>query len=158
MTPPKESLEERANRLSKKYQLTQSDFDAECINGKGDLTKVVQSTLADLLPDEHFVITESVTSDSQRYMATVSYQGKKLVDVYADTYADFLPEDFWQRFEAIPVAMNSSKRFYFINPILLGQVFWCICGTEDNVKAAKADGLPVVLPGEDFMEADVSEF
>lgn len=45
-----------------------------------------------------------------------------------------------------------------INPRLLGQDAWYFCGTEDNLNAAKKEGLPLVYSGEDIMEMDISEF
>ena len=154
----KESLSERAMRLSSKYGLTQTRFDCECIYSKGDLTKVISSILKDLLPGQQFEIIETISSDGKQYVAKVKYKSGQEIEIFADTHADFLPDGFSFILETIPQKIGSDKRFYMINPRLLGQDAWYFCGTETNLKAAKSDGLPLIYSGEDFMEMDISEF
>ncbi len=154
----KESLSERAKRLSSKYSLTQTGFDCECIYSKGDLTKVVSSILKDLLPDQQFQITETVSLDEKQYVAKVKHKNGQEIEMFADTFADFLPDSFSYLLESIPQKIGCDKRFYMINPRLMGQDAWYFCGTEANLKAAKKDGLPLIYSGEDFMEIDINEF
>ncbi len=154
----KESLSERAKRLSAKYNLMQTGFDSECIYSKGDLTKLVSSILKDLLPDQQFEITETTSPNGKQYVAKVKHNSGQEIEIFADTHADVLPDEFSFILESIPQKIGSDKRFYMINPRLLGQEAWYFCGTEANLKAAKSDGLPLIYSGEDFMEMDISEF
>ena len=154
----KEDLSEKAKRLSSKYNLTQTGFDSECIYVKGDLTKVISSILKDLMPEQQFEITETISSDGKQYVAKVKHKNGQEIEIFADTHADFLPDGFSYLLESIPQKIGSDKRFYMINPRLLGQDAWYFCGTEANLKAAKKEGLPLIYSGEDFMETDLSEF
>lgn len=154
----KESLSDRAKRLSSKYNLTQTGFDCECIYSIGDLTKVISSILKDLLPDQQFEITETISTDGKQYVAKVKHKNGQEIEMFADTHADFLPDGFSYLLESIPQKIDSDKRFCMMNPRLLGQDVWYFCGTEANLKAAKEEGLPVIFSGEDFMEMDISEF
>jgi hypothetical protein len=154
----KESLSDRAKRLASKYNLTQSGFDCECIYSKGDLTKVISSILKDLLPEEQFEITETISQDRKQYVAKVKHNGGQEIEMFAGIHADFLPEGFSYLLESIPSKIGSDKRFFMINPRLLGQDAWYFCGTEADLNAAKKEGLPLIYSGEDFMEMDISEF
>jgi len=154
----KESLSERAKRLSIKYNLTQTGFDCECIYVKGDLTDVITSILTHLLPNEKFEIAESISKDGDKFIAIVKHNSGQEFEFYADTHDDFLPEGFSYLLESIPSKIGSDKRFYMINPLLLGQDVWYFCGTEANLTAAKNEGLPIIYSGEDFMSMDISEF
>ncbi len=156
--PAKESLTDKAKRLASKYNLTQTGFDTECIYSKGDLTKVLSTILKDLLPEEQFQITETISADGKQYVAAVKHNNEQIIEIVADTHADFLPDTFSYLLESIPKKMGSDKRFFMVNPRLLGQDVLYFCGTETNLKAAKKEGLPLIYSGEDFMEMDISEF
>src|SRR5215213_8740112 len=100
--PPKETLSQRAKRLSQKYHLLQAGFDSECINGKDDLTKVISQTLSELLPEEKFTISETVSKDGKQYIANVKHSSGMNIQLFADTYADYLPDGFSMLLESIP--------------------------------------------------------
>lgn len=153
-----ESLTERAERLSTKYQLRSAGIDCECIYVKGDLANVLSVMLTGLLPEEKFQIDESVSADGKRFIAKVKHSGGQEIEIYAYTDGDFLPEAFCGLLESIPELIGNDKRFYMINPRLLGQYIWYFCGTEAELSAAKSEGLPLIYDGEDFMCLDISEF
>jgi|GEM_PF-3036973 len=156
--PEKETLSQRAKRLSEKYHLLQGGFDSECINRKGDLMRVISQTLSELLPEEDFTISETVSKDGKQYVAYVKHSSGTSILLYADTYADYLPEGFGTLLESIPVKIGSQKRFYMMNPRLMGQEVWYFSGDEKDIMQARKEGLPLIASGEDFMEMDVGEF
>jgi uncharacterized protein YneR len=156
--PPQETLSQRAKRLSEKHNLLQGGFDSECINQKGDLTKVISQTLSELLPEEKFTISETVSKDGRQYIADVKHSSGTTIQLFADTYADYLPEGFSMLLESIPVKIGSQKRFYMMNPRLMGQEVWYFSGDQTQIEQARKEGLPLITSGEDFMEMDISEF
>jgi hypothetical protein len=60
--------------------------------------------------------------------------------------------------ESIPVKIGSQKRFYMMNPRLMGQEVWYFSGDQTQIEQARKEGLPLITSGEDFMEMDISEF
>ena len=158
INPPKETLSQRVKRLSEKYHLLQGGFDSECINQKGDLTKLILQILSELLPEEKFAISETISKDGTQYIADVKHSSGTSIQLFADTHTDYLPEGFNFLLESIPVKIGSEKRFYMINPLLMGQDVWYFSGTEKNLMDSRKEGLPLILSGENFMDMDVSEF
>src|SRR5215218_7731642 len=82
------SLSEKVKNLTHKYQLTQSGFDTECIHFKGDLARVISSTLRELLPGERFDVNEVFSKYSTQFVAIVSHNNKKVIEISADTSSD----------------------------------------------------------------------
>jgi len=156
--PPKETLSQRAERLSERYHLFQGGFDSECINRKGDLTKVISQILSELLPEEKFTISETVSNDGRQYVADVTHSSGTTIKLFADTFADYLPEGFSVLLESIPMRIGSQKRFYMMNPRLMGQEVWYFSGDQKQIEQARKEGLPLIASEEDFMEMDISEF
>ena len=153
-----ELLSEKVARLKEKYNLTDCGIDIECIYQKGDLSNVLKKSLCLLLPDRDVEISEALSANNEQYIATIYSGGQMVINIYADTYADFLPDTFSYSFEEIPDLLKTGKKFCLINPMITGQAMWYICGFLQDLKNAKFDGLPVILPGEDFLSQDVSEY
>lgn len=126
------------------FSLTDCSFDTECIVNKGDLSDILHHILQELLPGETFEITEE-RDDEDRFKADVYYKNELLITLWADTDSDYLPEEFFEDLEEIPVLMKSGKRFYAISSEYLGQDAWYFCGTKTNLDAAVAAGLPLVM-------------
>ena len=159
MTPPsKETLDEKINRLKEQFYLTDCAFDIECIYQPGDLAGLLQGALSRLLPNNPVEIVEKLSADQQQYVATVSSNDQPLLDLFADTHADFLPDNFPSLFESLPERLGTEKRFYLLHPMLTGQVVWYFCGRPDELEQARSAGLPLMLPGEDLYSQDVSEY
>ncbi|MBN9381498.1 MAG: hypothetical protein J0H74_12075 [Chitinophagaceae bacterium] len=158
--PPidKEPFDQKVKRLQEQFDLTDFSLDVECIHQAGDLSDLVQNALTRLLPEVPVQIAETVSTDGRRYIATVSSHGLPVGELYADTHADFLPDDFLALFEALPEQLATVKRFYLINPKLTGQVAWYFCGLPANMQQAQTAGLPVVLPGDDWLYQEVGEY
>lgn len=127
-----------------RFALTDCSFDSECIYNKGDLREVIQNILHELLPEETFEIREE-RDDDDRFTADVFYKNELLITLWADTDSDYLPEEFFEYLEEIPVLMNNGKRFYAISSEHLGQDAWYFCGTKTNLDAAMEAGLPLVV-------------
>lgn len=156
--PPKETLSQRVKRLSEKYHLLQGGFDSECIYQKGDLTKVISQILSELLPEEKFTISETISTDGKQYVAEVKHRSGATIHLFADTYADYLPDTFTMLLESIPMKIGSKKRFYTMNPRLMGQEVWYFSGEETEIKHAKKEGLPLTTFDEDIMQMNLKEF
>ena len=152
------TLSGKVSELSTKYHLTECSIDVECIYQMGDLSEVLKESLSALLPDTNIEISEALSEDNDRYVATLSHEGRKIIDIFADTHADFLPDSFSMSFESIPALLGTTRLFCLINPTITGQLMWYICGLPQDLESAKSDGLPIILPGEDFMAQDVSEY
>lgn len=158
MEPKKESLSDLSARLKSQFAITETSFDAECIYKQGDLSALLTKALADLLPTEAFDISEKHSVEKEAFIATIKHNGNILLDIRADDYADFLPDDFSDLFESIPALSNTGKLFCLVNPKLSGQVFWYYCGTMEILTKCKAEGLPIILPNEDWLNMDLSQF
>lgn len=161
MTHISETLDARIERLSNKYHLHSHSFDAECLYEKGDLSSTMREFLSELLPEEEFSITETLSEDSKQYVAKIDFNQKEVGVVASNIGGDYLPDSFYSTLEEIPIIIGSSKRICMINPRLFGQEGCYISGTEKDLLAAKKDGLPLVFSHEsveDMMKADISEF
>jgi hypothetical protein len=146
-------LHQEIERIQQKYALVDFNIDAECIYKLGDLSEVLKKVLTIALPEKVIQIVEHLADDEQTYIATLSTPEAELT-ITADTYSDWLPDYFWESLEKIPVVFNSSKRFYSINPAigLTGQDAWYFCGREDQLQAARQEGLPLLFPGENYLD------
>jgi hypothetical protein len=146
-------LHQEIERIQQKYGLLDFNIDAECIYKFGDLSEDLGKVLTTALPEKAIQLVERLADDEQTYIATLSTPKAELI-ITADTHSDWLPEYFWQALEEIPIVFNSSKRFYSINPAigLMGLDAWCFCGTEDQLQAARREGLPLLLPGENYLD------
>ncbi len=147
-----DDLSQQIAAIKLKYQLVDFGFDTECIYDKGDLSSILSDIIGGTLPELNIKIAEEISVDGQQYIATLSNEGTSM-QLYADTFTDWLPDTFFDLLESIPVVFGSEKRYYSINPAigLTGQETWYFCGTEENLKQARAAGLPLVYPGEDMM-------
>jgi hypothetical protein len=146
-------LNAEINRIQQKYGLVDFNIDSECIYQLGDLSQVLQEVVFHTLPEKGIQIVERLSDDKQTYFATLSNAEAQLV-LRADTHSDYLPDEFWEELESIPAAFGSSKRFYSINPAigLTGQDAWYFCGTQEQLRAARQEGLPLIFPGEDYRD------
>ena len=152
----KKDLSKEIQRLKEKYNLTDFGFDAECIYQLGDLSELLKNSLKRLLPDIELGIEEQLKNG--RYVATIIHNGDFIVEIYANNDSDWLPDDFWELFDSIPNRLGLRRFFCSINPQLTGQTIWYLCGTNEQINSAKRDGLPIVLPGENIFEMDLSEY
>lgn len=148
-------LHEVINRVQQKYELVDFTIDAECIYKLGDLSHVLQEVLTATLPEKAIQLVECVSEDEQTYLATLSTP-EATITLTADTYSDWLPDYFWNALESIPAAFGSPKRFYSINPAigLTGQAAWYFCGTEAQLRAARQEGIPLLFPGENYLDTE----
>jgi hypothetical protein len=141
--------------LAKKYHLVEFKFDTECIHDKGDLSYLLRHIIDVTIPELGISIIEEMSVDRTRYVATLSNRELSM-QVFADTASDWLPDDFFMQLELIPVFFKSSKIYCSINPVVstvvVGQDAWYFCGTEDDLRAARENGMPIVFPGEDITE------
>jgi hypothetical protein len=148
-------LLQEIERIQQKYALVDFNIDAECIYKLGDLSEVLTKVLTIALPEKAIQIVEHLANDEQTYIATLSTSEAELT-IKADTYSDWLPDYFWELLEEIPIVFNSAKRFYSINPAigLTGQDAWYFCGREDQLQAARQEGLPLLFPGENYLDTN----
>jgi hypothetical protein len=146
-------LYQEIERIQQKYALLDFNIDAECIYKLGDLSEVLNQVLTSTLPEKAIQLVERLADDEQTYIATLSTPEAELL-ITADTHSDWLPEYFWNALEEIPIVFNSPKRFYSINPAigLTGQDAWYFCGTEGQLQAARREGLPLLFPGENYLD------
>jgi hypothetical protein len=155
--PNKESLPARMERLNAKYKLRSYYFDAECLYDEGDLARITQECLHELLPEEAFTVEEAATGNNGAAVATVYYQGKEVGSISSEG-GDYLPDDFYQEVEELPERIGSISRIYMLNPRLFGQDGCYVSGSHENLLAAKKEGLPLVLPDQNYLDEDLSEF
>jgi hypothetical protein len=141
--------------LKAKYDLIDFDFDTECIYGLGDLTQLIKYITDKTIPELDIKITEEISSDGDRYIATLSSHDTS-VQIFADTDTDWLSNDFFQILETIPDIFKTDKKYYSINPAigLTGQDAWYFCGSDIILKKARQQGLPLIFPGENITETD----
>lgn len=152
----KKDLSEEVQKCKEKYNLTDCGFDAECIYQLGDLADLLKDALQKLLPDIDFSIAEQLKNG--RYAAAISNNGIEIIEIYADTNSDWLPDDFWELFDSIPGRLGLQRLFCVINPQLTGQASWYLCGKSEDLMHAKNDGLPIVFRHENIFEADLSDY
>jgi len=150
-----DALLKRIEDLKLKHNLTDFHFDTECIYDLGDLSTLLKSVISSTISDAGIAITEEYSNDGKRFVATLSNQLNSF-QVFADTDTDWLPDDFFEKLESIPVIFESDLKYYSINPAigLTGQDAWYFCGTEKNLKEARKEGIPLIFPGEDITETD----
>ena len=148
-------ISDQIELLKVKYNLWDYNFDSECIYNDGDLTEVIKPVIDNCFPDFGILITETISEDNQKYIAELSNK-KASMRIYANTFTDFLPDEFYGLLESIPLVFGSDKRLYQINPAIgiTGQDAWYFCGTHENLSAARKEGLPLVFPGEDFSKTE----
>jgi len=139
--------------LKSKHDLVDFNFDIECIYDIGDLSTLLKNIVNSTLPDSGIIITEDYSKDRKRFVATLSNHSNSL-QIFADTDTDWLPDDFFEKLQSIPIIFNPDHRYYCINPAigLTGQDAWYFCGTEKNLKQARQEGIPLVFPGENITE------
>ncbi|WP_324680186.1 hypothetical protein [Hymenobacter sp. GOD-10R] len=140
-------------RLQAKYNLVDVSFDTECLYAVGDLSALLTSIIAQTLPEKHIHVAEHLSSDQRQYIVTLTTKDTTVVFTAA-TDSDWLPDHFFTALENLPAAFGSEKRLYSINPAmgLTGQEAWYFCGTEAHLKAARAEGLPLVFPQEGIID------
>lgn len=152
----KSTIEKDVKTRKRVYSLTDYGFDSECIYQLGDLSDLLSSSLKELLPDINVRIDERI--ENGRYTATIFSNETSILDIYADTDIDWLPDDFWGLFDSIPKKLEIDKMFCPINPRLTGQGVWYICGREKDLRQAKKEGLPIVLDGEDIFDMNLDRY
>ena len=155
--PSKEVLPTRMEELSNKYKLRSYYFDAECLYAGGDLARITQECLNELLPEEDFLVKEASVGTNGAAVATIYYKGREAGTISSEG-GDYLPDDFYQEVEELPERIGSGSRIYMLNPRLFGQDGCYVASSRENMLAAKREGLPLVLPGQNFLEEDLSEF
>ncbi len=138
-----------------KYNLIDFGFDTEYIYDKGDLSNLLKYIIDKTLPENEISIIEDISADGKRYIATLT-EGDQTLQVFADTDTDWLPDDFFEQLEQLPLVFKTGKLYYSINPAigLTGQDAWYFCGTEDDLKKARKSGIPLIYPGEDITETE----
>ncbi len=141
--------------LTIKHNLVDFKFDTECIYSLGDLTQLIKYIIDKTIPEVGIKIDEEISPDENRFVATLSSL-ENSVQIFADTDTDWLPDDFFQILEKIPTIFNTNKKFYSINPAigLTGQDAWYFCGSDDSLKKARQEGLPLIFPGENIVETE----
>jgi hypothetical protein len=146
-------LAQNIPRLQADYSLLDVNFDTECLYDLGDLSALLRRIVDECLPELPLRIQEKLSADKTEFVATVATD-KASVVFTAPVDDDWLPDQFFEQLESLPAAFGSDKKFYSINPAigLTGQEAWYFCGTETQLVAARQAGLPLVFPGEDFME------
>jgi hypothetical protein len=146
-------LHTNISELKIKYSLTDFRFDTECIYDLGDLSFLINSILKTTLPEFAIEVSERYSSDKTRYEAILTNAGHSM-KIYGDVGIDWLPDDFFLLLESIPEVFKTNKKYYSINPAigLTGQDAWYFCGTGEQLKAARADGIPLIFPGENMLE------
>jgi hypothetical protein len=150
-----EQLNKTIGLLKEKYRLIDFNFDTECIYVEGDLSQLVKSIVKKTFADKNIKVTEKISVDGKRFVATLSNADETL-DIFADANDDFLPDDFFETLESIPVVFKTDKKYFSINPLIgiTGQDAWYFCGTEQDLKKARKEGLPLIFPGEDAMQTE----
>lgn len=146
-------LLKQINTIKIKQHLTDFNFDTEYIVGRGDLSYLLDKIVQSTLPELKLKVTEQVSADGEKYIATVS-NSRTSMEIYADTNSDWLPDAFFQSLERLPTYFGSNKIYLAINPAigLTGQDVWYFCGTEQSLKQARKEGLPLIFPGEDIFQ------
>lgn len=144
---------ETVKQLAVKHNLTELCFDTECIYDLGDLSNLLKYVVDKILPEKSFEISERRSEDGTQYIAQMKERGNILVFT-ADTTSDWLPDVFFQQFEKIPKVFGDGKVLYMVNPAvgLTGQEVMFFYGSDESLKQARVDGLPLVFPGEDITE------
>lgn len=106
-------------------------------------------------PGNSFDITEEISLDNQYYIATIKIANNTF-QIKTDTGSDWLSDECLYSIENIPITLQTDKIFCFINPAigLTGQEAWMFCGTEDNLKLARKEGLPIFFAGENIFETE----
>lgn len=150
-----ERLQQTIASLKIKYQLTDFQFDTECIYNLGDLSTLLRNVVTTTLSEKPITVTEKLSEDGQQYIATLTYKTINL-EVMADAFSDWLPDTFFIQLESIPHTFQTDKHYYSINPALglTGQDAWYFCGSEQQLRQARVEGLPLVFPGEDPTDTD----
>ncbi|MCI1186940.1 hypothetical protein MON38_05875 [Hymenobacter sp. DH14] len=142
-------------RILQQHGLRDVGFDTECIYDLGDLSTLLRMIMSEIYPDKPIQLHEELSPDKQYFVATLTTSDAVVV---FRTHAndDWLADQFFEALENLPTALGSGEKLYSINPAvgLTGQEAWYFCGTEAQLVAARQAGLPLVFPGEDFMETD----
>lgn len=139
--------------MKKQYQLIDFNFDTECIYGLGDLSYLLKNIIENTIPEFGIRISEVYNESENKFIATLANKFHEM-KIITDAHTDWLPDYFFVDLENIPVVFETDKRYYCINPAigLTGQDAWYFCGSEANLKEARARGIPLVFPGENITE------
>ncbi len=137
--------------LALTYQLADYCFDNECIYNPGDLAALLTEILSATLPETGIAVTEQISGDGTQYIATLS-DGRNTMQIATDVHTDWLADTFHGDLATVPVFFDVGKRYYHIHPYagLTGQESWYFCGTEEHLRQARMEGLPLQLPEEDM--------
>lgn len=148
-----DQLAQQIPLIQAQHGLLDVNFDTECIYYLGDLSSLLQRIADECLPELSIHIQEALSADETQFVATLTSDEASVVFT-APTDDDWLPDGFFELLETLPAAFGSDKKLYCINPAigLTGQEAWFFCGTEAQLHAARQAGLPLVFPGEDFLE------
>ena len=148
-----DQVHQKIIRLKEKYKLVDFHFDTEAIYQLGDLSGLLKTIIDQTIPNHDIEISERYSTDGERYIATLSNKNA-IIEIFADTDSDWLPDTFTEEMESIPDVFESKLKYYSINPAigLTGQDAWYFCGTEDDLKDARKEGIPLIFPGEDVTE------
>ncbi|MEP7217767.1 MAG: hypothetical protein ABI876_02560 [Bacteroidota bacterium] len=142
------------NALVLKYELIGINIDTECIYDLGDLSGMLREITSITMADKNIDVTERISEDGTQYVATLS-NGAATIEMFADTDTDWLPDSFFDLFESIPVVFGSTGRFIMLNPAIdPSQCIYYFFGTEETLRLAREEGLPVVFPGENPEETE----
>ncbi len=150
-----DKLHQTIQELKVKHNLTDFGFDTEYIYNLGDLSALLKIIVDRTIREKNISIIEKISADGKFFIATLSNQDST-IQIYTETDSDWLSDDFMDKLYEIPKVFKSDKRFQMINPAigLTGQDAWYFCGTEENLKKARQEGLPLVTPGEDPTETE----
>jgi len=138
--------------LKEKYQLIDFNFDTEAIYQLGDLSTLLKKIIEKTPPDCKIEVSESYSLDGKQYVATLLSQGIK-AEIFADVDSDWLQIPFLKKWHLFRI-FKTGLKYYSINPAigLTGQDALYFCGTDDNLRNARMEGIPLVFPGEDATE------
>lgn len=141
--------------LKAKYNLVDFTFDTECIDNLGDLSDLLKGVLEKSFPEKQFTISEEVSIDKKHYISTIKY-GNLAIQIQTDTHSDWLSDEALVAIENLPRSLKIDKMYYSINPAigLTGQEAWFFAGTDEDLKRARKDGLPLIFPGENIFETE----
>lgn len=150
-----DELAQHIPQIQEKYALLDVNFDTECLYDIGDLSALLRRIVDECLPELLLDIQEELSADRTKFVATIT-SDKASMAFAAPIDDDWLPDHFFEQLESLPAIFGSGKKFCSINPAigLTGQEAWYFCGTETQLAAAREEGLPLVFPGEDFMETE----
>ncbi|QNF34690.1 hypothetical protein HUW51_18880 [Adhaeribacter swui] len=141
-------LYDKIEKLKQKYHLVDVRFDTEYIYNPGDLSNLLSHIVNTTIPEKRIKVNEQLSKNGKFYVATVT-NSDTTIQISTPINSDWLSDDVMDKVFKIPEIFKSNKKFYLINPVITGQDAWFFCGLEEDLKAAKKEGLPIYFSGED---------